>query len=723
MDLKIGARVLAGIRAVLSGILSSRSIAKQAEEAAGPADNMTDNMTDNMAESIMEAAAAIDKITAGDLDFQLKLRPGGDSLGISIRSLTDTLKKLAEEMDALTAAVSDGDLKRRGNAAEFSGVYKRMIENFNRAAGAMAEPVNTSTGSIRALREETETLSLQIMQGNLSARGVAETHAGDFAEVVKCLNRTLDSVIEPLRAVASHIGQIGSGEIPGKITKEYKGEFNDLKNSVNSCIDGLDALLEGRDVMYRMSLNDYSVKMEGAYLGIFEEIKKSVNLINARMNRLIATLTNVSTGDLSELQDIVENGKRSENDMLVPTLIDMIDSLRSLVDETQMIARAAVEGDLSVRGQEARFKGQYAKVIEGINETLDAITAPIEEASSVLREMAKGNLQAAMQGDYRGDHAAIKHALNETTENLRSYISEISNVVAEISAGNLDLTITADYKGDFVAIKDSLNYIIRSLSQVMTDFESAAEQVSFGSRQVSEGSQTLAQSSTEQAGSIQELTAAIGGIAEQIKDNAAKANEVYALARGARDGGAKGNQAMNEMLQSMEKINESSKNISRIIKVIDDIAFQTNILALNAAVEAARAGGHGKGFAVVAEEVRNLAARSAKAAEETTELIKGSIQKAQAGTKITYEIAGLLKEIADGAVISTEKLSIIAKASKDQASEIDRINRGIEQISRAVQCNSAAAEQSAAVSEELSGQAELLKGMVSKFKVGEEYDE
>lgn len=701
--------------------------------------------------NIKQQAGAAERIAAGDLSVEILPKSDKDVLSISLKKVILELGKLSEETGMLTKAAVEGNLDVRGNVEAFSGGYRELVAGMNATLQALIEPlkmsadymnriskgdippvitedykgdfdgiknnINTCIEAINRLVEDMNSLSMDAIEGQLSNRADAGRHSGDFGKVIEGVNATLDAFVGPLQLAGSYLDQIGKGEIPEKITESYNGDFEIIRNDINACIDGLGGLAEGRDILVRMAQNDYSGSVVGKHPGIYSQIADAINTVGQRINNVINILSNVAEGNLDDLAELKTIGRRSEQDKLMPSMITMIQSIKSLVDETGMLSESAVEGNLATRGDASKFNGQYSNVIAGVNATLDAIIAPIEEASSVLKEMARGNLQVTVNGDYKGGHAEIKKALNETIENMQSYIDEISDVLAGMANGNLNLSITADYKGDFVEIKNSLNNIILSLSQVMGDISEAAEQVNAGSRQVSVGSQTLSQSSTEQASAIEELTVSITDIANQTKQNAVNANQANELATAAKNNAVKGNGQMQEMLDSMAEINDSSANISKIIKVIDDIAFQTNILALNAAVEAARAGQHGKGFAVVAEEVRNLAARSADAARGTTELIEGSISKVQQGTKIASETAAALREIVDGIEKAANLVGNIADASNEQASGIAQVNKGIEQVSQVVQNNSATAEESAAASEQLSGQAEMLKEMVGRFKV------
>ncbi len=285
----------------------------------------------------------------------------------------------------------------------------------------------------------------------------------------------------------------------------------------------------------------------------------------------------------------------------------------------------------------------------------------------------------------------------------------------EIANGNLDVEVKIDSRDEVGELGLAFEKMTDHINEIMTNIDSAAEQVAAGSKQIADSSMGLSQGATEQASSIEQLTASIEEISAQTRLNADHASEANELAELTRTNAVQGNNEMKRMLESMEEINESSANISKIIKVIDEIAFQTNILALNAAVEAARARQHGKGFAVVAEEVRNLAARSADAAKETTRMIEGSIKKVDDGTKIATTTAAALNQIVDDVAKVSGIVENIAAASNEQAIGISQINQGIMQVSEVVQMNSATSEESAAASEELSSQAELLREQAARF--------
>jgi methyl-accepting chemotaxis protein len=331
------------------------------------------------------------------------------------------------------------------------------------------------------------------------------------------------------------------------------------------------------------------------------------------------------------------------------------------------------------------------------------------------QKLALGDVNVNVDIDTKDEIGSLGKAFGSMIENIRSQVY----AVEKIASG--DLTVEVNVKSEADLMGKKLSEMIQENNDILGNIAASSEQVAAGAKQVADSSMALSQGATEQASSVEELTASLEEISSQTKLNAQNANQANELAENAKTFALSGNTQMKEMLKAMEDINESSANISKIIKVIDDIAFQTNILALNAAVEAARAGMHGKGFAVVAEEVRNLAARSANAAKETTDMIESSIKKAEGGTRIAKDTADALGNIVSGIEKVARLVGDIAIASNEQASGIAQINQGIIQVSQVVQSNSATSEESAAASEELTSQAALLKDMVGKYKLKKSY--
>ncbi|MCL2226177.1 MAG: methyl-accepting chemotaxis protein [Oscillospiraceae bacterium] len=305
----------------------------------------------------------------------------------------------------------------------------------------------------------------------------------------------------------------------------------------------------------------------------------------------------------------------------------------------------------------------------------------------------------------------------EASVRLFEHINNISGKLESLSAGDLNIEFEPVSEKDVLG--RSVSQMLVNLNGIFSSIQSSANQVSSGSKQIADGAQALAQGSTRQSSTVQQLSASISDISEKTNHNAEMAGRAAMLADTIMKNAEKGNEHMGEMISAVKDINEASQGIGKVIKVIDDIAFQTNILALNAAVEAARAGQHGKGFAVVAEEVRNLAAKSADAAKDTGALIANSMEKADFGARIAEYTAASLTKIVSGINESNAMLSDIAKFSEEQASGISQINSGIDQVAQVIQQNSATAQQSAAASQEMSGQSDVLQQMIAQFKLKE----
>ena len=312
----------------------------------------------------------------------------------------------------------------------------------------------------------------------------------------------------------------------------------------------------------------------------------------------------------------------------------------------------------------------------------------------------------------------IGHAISGSASFI-AHVTQIAEGLESIADGDLTTSVEVLSESDTLGI--SLKKMEGNLSSMFGEIRDSSDQVSTGSKQIADGAQSLAHGATEQAASIQELSSSISIIAEKTKENAQTAEQTAKLSETIKESAEKGVRQMDEMITAVGEINDASKNISKIIKTIDDIAFQTNILALNAAVEAARAGQHGKGFAVVAEEVRNLASKSAEAAKDTGGMIQNTMAKAELGSHIAEKTSASLSEIVSGVNEAGNLITEIAMSSEEQSSGISRINIGIDQVAQVVQQNSATAEESAAASEEMSGQADMLQQLISHFKLDEMY--
>lgn len=346
-----------------------------------------------------------------------------------------------------------------------------------------------------------------------------------------------------------------------------------------------------------------------------------------------------------------------------------------------------------------------------------SISKPVKELEDCARRFSTGDLSVRVKYESKNELGVLASSLGSAFDTLSGLVKEISETLISVAKKDIAVSKVQNYEKDFAPLSEAVNIIVDNLNEIFTSIKTSVEQVDAGAKQVSDGAQELAQGATEQASSTEELSSSIIDVSEKVKENSANISNIASTLNLATQEVQDSNKSMKQMLSAMKNINESSSEIGKIIKVIDNIAFQTNILALNAAVEAARAGEAGKGFAVVADEVRSLASKSADAAKQTTSLIENSAKEVSTGSKIAESTAKSLEEVYLKIDSINKNIGEIEQASTSQSASISQITQGIEQVSSVVQANSATAEESAAASEELSAQANLMKEQIIDIKL------
>lgn len=455
-----------------------------------------------------------------------------------------------------------------------------------------------------------------------------------------------------------------------KLFEEKLNVFPDeIRNQYSNVVDSINLWVESTDEDIVMAKNN---KLEAARNDLMDEGRVLADKAEAELNTLVGMMEEESE----------KSNKRVENELLVFAIVFIVASVVAVI-------LTLIYGGSLIR----------------------AITVPIEKLTVAANKLEIGDIDVDCEKLYDDDLGHLIDNFQKMADGIRDQV----RVAERIAKG--DLTVEVVPRSDKDVLGKALRKLVADNNLTLGNIKEAGSQITAGSEQVANASQALAQGSTEQASALEQVTASMDEVTRHTKDNATEAGEANKLVNSVKDMAAAGNGQMKSMIGAMNDINQSSETISKIIKTIDDIAFQTNILALNAAVEAARAGVHGKGFAVVAEEVRNLAAKSASAASETAEMIEDSIHKVGNGTKLAEETAKSLDEIVKSIDEVVTLIAHITETSSEQATAISQIDQAISQVSSVVQTNAATSEQCAAASEELSNQAVTLRKLMANYQL------
>jgi len=606
---------------------------------------------------ILNQAAALGLANKRQEAFNLYTSESGGPSGLSLATaLREKLQELVDlEMKVTGEEIASAD-RSYSSAQTIMFILGAFAVLFGVVAGVLVtRGIVTQLGGEPALAAD---VLRRVAAGQLDVD--VKVRPGDESSVLASVR----DVVARLRLVLSELNRMSSAHDAGDIdviidTEKFAGEFRTVTQGINA--------------------------MVGSHIAV----KK----------KAMACVEQFGLGHFDAPMDKLPGKKAFINDIIEKVRAN----LKAIIADVNLLSNAAVAGQLDVRAQAERHQGDFRRVIDGMNATLDAIVTPLEEVRKVLAAVERGSMTDSITGEYRGAFAELKRSVNNTVDQLRHVVDQIGSVMGGVAQGDLTQEMTGEFKGSFLQIKEHINSTVTKLSQVVAEVNSSASALTEASGQVSTTAQSLSGASSEEAASIEETSASIEQMTASISQTADNAKATNAMATKASAEASEGGEAVRSTVLAM-------KQIAQKISIIDDIAYQTNLLALNAAIEAARAGEHGKGFDVVAAEVRKLAERSQVAAQEISTVATSSVELAERAGSLLDTIVPNIKKTSD-------LVEEIAAASAEQTSGVNQINSAVTQMSQVTQQNAASSEELAATAEQMSAQAEQLQSAVSFFKV------
>jgi len=514
---------------------------------------------------------------------------------------------------------------------------------------------------------------------------------------IGALSRSFMTMVDNTRSSAKVAEKVATGNLNVEI--EVRSNKDILGKNLNAMVVNLKSVIEGMARMNREQKAgdiEYSIPVD-SFTGVYRQVMENMNeAVQIHVNNILKLLNIIgyyAEGDFSQVLE-----KMPGKQIIANEKTDLLrGNLLNIIRETKTLTTSILEGELDARGNVGEFSGDWAEMLKGINELIEAFVAPIKVTAQHIDHISKGDIPARITDMYKGDFNKIKDNLNT----LIDAMNEITKVAKEIAAGNLMISVKE--RSDRDELMKALASMVRKLTDVVNDVKTAADNVAAGSAQTSSSAQQMSQGATEQAASAEEVSSSMEEMASNIKQNADNAQQTEKIALKSAQDAKEGGKAVTETVGAMKEIADK-------ISIIEEIARQTNLLALNAAIEAARAGEHGKGFAVVATEVRKLAERSQAAAAGISKLSMSSVEVAErAGEMLTKMVPDIQK--------TAELVQEISAASNEQNAGAEQINKAIQQLDQVIQQNASATEEMASTSEELSSQAEQLQATISFFKV------